>query len=138
MLGELLPLRSFELQQVGDDIAAVLFVGLTAAFPVAAVDRYKAPKHLVADSGVDQPDREIRLASLDYTQPSVTFYAGRRVDRLFSAAAAKEFLAMPLPAYLFVPEPVWSAQLAGLPYRVAARRFDLYRNCDVLVVTNEP
>lgn len=121
--------------------AAVLFVGLTAAFPATAVDAYKAPKGLVAESGADQPDREVRLASLDYTQPSVTFYAGRRVERLFSAAAAAEFLAMPLPAYLFVPEPVWSAQLAGrvgAPCRVAARRYDLLRNCDIVVVTNEP
>jgi hypothetical protein len=120
--------------------AAVLFVGLAAAFPVAAVEAYKAPKGLVSASGAYQPDREIRLASLDYTTPSVTFYAGRRVERLFTAAAAGEFLAMPLPAYLFVPEPVWAAQLAGrvgTPHRVAARRFDLLRNCDILVVTNE-
>jgi 4-amino-4-deoxy-L-arabinose transferase-like glycosyltransferase len=121
-------------------VAAVVFVGLMAAFPAVAVDRYKAPKELVAAAGVHQPGREVRLASLDYTQPSVTFYAGRRVERLFAAAAASEFLAMPLPAYLFVPEPVWAAQLAGkvpTPHRVAARRYDLLRNCDILVVTNE-
>jgi 4-amino-4-deoxy-L-arabinose transferase-like glycosyltransferase len=120
--------------------AAVAFVGLAAAFPAVAVEEYKAPKRLVADSGACQPDREIRVGSLDYTQPSVTFYAGRRVERLFDAAAAGEFLAMPLPAYLFVPEPVWAGQLAaqvGVPVRVAARHFDLLRNCEILVVTNE-
>jgi 4-amino-4-deoxy-L-arabinose transferase-like glycosyltransferase len=116
-------------------VAAVLFVGLTAAFPAVEADGYKAPKRLVADSGAADPTRELRLGSLDYTQPSVTFYAGRRVDRLASAADAETFLAMPLPAYLFVPEPVWAGR-AG-PWRVAARRFDLYRNCHVLVVTNE-
>jgi 4-amino-4-deoxy-L-arabinose transferase-like glycosyltransferase len=120
--------------------AAVLFVGLTAAFPAVAIDRYKAPKELVAVAGASQPHQEVRLASLDYTQPSVTFYAGRRVERLFSAAAAGEFLAMPLPAYLFVPEPVWAAQLArnvSTPHRIAARKYDLLRNCEILVVTNQ-
>jgi len=35
-----------------------------------------------ADGFVGLVDRdEARLASLDYTQPSVTFYAGRRVER---------------------------------------------------------
>lgn len=120
--------------------AAVGFVGVTAAFPPGVVDRYKAPKQLVEQSGAADDTREVRLASLDYTQPSVTFYAGRRVDRLFNAADAREFLAQPRPAFLFVPEPAWTAQLAGTvptPHRIAARRFDLYRNCDVLVVTNE-
>lgn len=120
--------------------AAIGFVGVTAAFPPSVVDRYKAPKQLVHDSGAADDSREVRLASLDYTQPSVTFYAARRVDRMADAAAAREFLGMPRPAFLFVPEPVWSAQLAGsvpTPHRIAARRFDLYRNCDILVITNE-
>jgi 4-amino-4-deoxy-L-arabinose transferase-like glycosyltransferase len=121
-------------------VASILFVGVTAALPTLAVEEYKAPKQLVAAAGACQTDREVRVASLDYTQPSVTFYAGRRVERLYSAAAAGEFLGMPLPAFLFVPEPVWAAQLAGkvpTPHRVAARRFDLLRNCHILVVTNQ-
>ena len=94
----------------------------------------------MAESGTHQPEREIRLASLDYTQPSVTFYAERKVERMQSATEARTFLAMPLPAYLFVPASVWDEQLAGRvasPHRVVARRFDFYRNGDVLVVTNQ-
>ena len=120
-------------------LAACLFVGLTAAFPVLVVDAYKAPRDLVRTSGADDTAREMRLASLDYTQPSVTFYAGRPVERLKEAVAVDEFLRMPLPAMLFVPEPVWRAQLEGkltAAHAIAARRFDFYRNCEVLVVRN--
>lgn len=121
-------------------VATVAFIGTLAAFVVNELDAYKAPKALVADSGAHQPDREIRLASLDYTQPSVTFYAERKVERIQNATEANTFLAMPLPAYLFVPASVWDEQLAGkvaAPHRVVARRFDFYRNGDVLVVTNQ-
>lgn len=120
--------------------ASVLFIGSLAAFVAVEVDAFKAPKSLVEESGAHQSEREIRLASLDYTQPSVTYYAGRKVDRLLNADAATNFLAMPLPAYLFVPAVVWDDQLADRvksPHRVAARRFDFYRNGEVLVVTNE-
>jgi 4-amino-4-deoxy-L-arabinose transferase-like glycosyltransferase len=117
-------------------IASVLFVGLTAGFVVPEVDAFKAPRELVAMSDTRQPYREIRLASLDYTQPSVTFYAERKVERLANAAAADEFLRMPMPAYVFVTAKVWQEQL-GSRYRVLARRYDFYRNDDVVVVTNQ-
>ena len=120
--------------------ASVLFIGTLAAFVAPVVDEYKAPKSLVAESGARQPDRESRIASFDYTQPSLTWYAERRVERLANAEAAAEFLAMPLPAYLFVPAKIWDEQLAkrvSPNVRIAARRFDFYRNGEVLVVTNE-
>jgi hypothetical protein len=119
--------------------AAVLFVGLTAAFPVLVFDAYKAPKALVAESGARRLTDDIRLASLDYTQPSVTFYAGRRVQRMPHALAAAEFLGTPRPAYLFVPEAVYDTQLANRPlppHTIAARKFDAYRNGVILVVAN--
>ena len=79
------------------------------------------------------------MASLDYTQESVTFYAERRVERLASADAARDFLALPRPGYLFVPAKVWDEQLAmrAGPHRIAARRYDFYRNAEILVVTND-
>ncbi|CAN5124502.1 hypothetical protein BH11PLA2_BH11PLA2_14160 [soil metagenome] len=120
-------------------IVAVSFVALLAAFPINVVDAAKAPKSLVAESGAKQLDRDIRLASLDYTQESVTFYAQRRVERLRTAEAATEFLAMPRPGYLFVPAKVWDEQVMATvgPHRIAARRYDFYRNAEILVVTND-
>ena len=99
----------------------------------------KAPKSLVDESGAKQLDRDIRLASLDFTQQSLTFYAERRVERIPSAEAAAEFLARPRPSYLFVPAKVWDEHLAKLagPHRIAARRYDFYRHDDILVVTND-
>ena len=120
-------------------IVSVLFIGLIAAFPTLIVDAAKAPKMLVQESGAKQSDRDIRLASLDFTQQSLTFYAERRVERMASAADAAEFLAMPRPSYLFVPAKVWDEQLAKLtgPHRIAARRYDFYRHDEILVVTND-
>lgn len=121
-------------------VASILFIGTLAAFVAPVVDEYKAPRSLVAQSGARQPDREVRVASLDYTQPSVTWYVERKVERLPSAEAAREFLAMPLPVYLFLPAKIWDEQLANRvepQVRVAARRYDFYRNGEVLVVTNE-
>jgi 4-amino-4-deoxy-L-arabinose transferase-like glycosyltransferase len=119
--------------------STVLFIGSLAAFVVPEVDAHKAPKPLVEESGAYQPDAEIRVGSFDYTQPSVTHYVGRKVERLPNAASAANFLAMPLPAYLFVPAKVWDEQLTGIAgsYRIAARRFDFYRNGEILVVTNQ-
>jgi 4-amino-4-deoxy-L-arabinose transferase-like glycosyltransferase len=116
----------------------VLFVAVLSAFAPQAVDEKKAVKELVRESGARVHDREARVASLDYTQPSVTFYTARRVERLQSADAAAEFLAFDIESYLFVPEPLWEEKLAGRVsgVRVAARRYDFYRNCFVLVVTN--
>jgi 4-amino-4-deoxy-L-arabinose transferase-like glycosyltransferase len=122
-------------------VTAVAFVGLIAAFPAGEVDRYKAPRELVRATGVDDPRREVRLAGFDWFQPSVVFYARREVKKLDSPDKAAEFLAVPTPGYLFVSEPAWAARVANrvaVPHRVAARHFDMYRNCDVLVVTNEP
>jgi 4-amino-4-deoxy-L-arabinose transferase-like glycosyltransferase len=120
--------------------AAVVFSGLVAAFPPSVMEAYKAPRELVRASGVGQPGRELRLASLQWFQPTTVFYAGRRVERLPSADAAAEFLATPTPAYLFVPAPVWEKLAPAMPgtARVVARHVDFMKRCDILVVTNTP
>jgi len=120
-------------------LAAVVFVGLLAAMPVVTLDRYNAPRGLVSESGAADDTRDVRIASFEFTAPSVTFYARREVKRLPSREAAAEFLALPCPVFLFLPEPVWKAVepfCTGF-YRVAARRYDLTRHCDILVVTND-
>lgn len=121
-------------------VSTVAFAALLVAFPPVVVDRSKAVKELVAQSGARDLHRDVRVASFDYSQPSITFYAARRVERLHSPEAAAAFLAMPHPSYLFVPAPMWDewvARLAEPPYRIAARRYDFYHNCDILVVVND-
>lgn len=119
---------------------AVAFIGLVIALVPAAVEPRKAPRELVRASGVGDPGRELRLASLEWFQPTTVFYAGRRVERLDDAEDAVEFLATPTPAYLFVPAPVWDklAPAAPATARVVARHFDFMKRCDILVVTNTP
>ena len=121
-------------------MSSAVFVGLAVALPPGEFDRYKAPRELVRQTGLADPGRDVRVGAVDWFEPSVVFYARREVQRLAGAEKAAEFLAVPTPGYLFVPEPTWNAWVAGrpVPYRVAARRYDFYRNCDVLVVTNEP
>ena len=87
------------------------------------------------------PTREARVAGFDWFQPSVVFYSRREVQKLPSPEKAAEFLAVPTPGYLFVPEPTWKAWVkakAPVTCREAAKHFDFYRNCNVLVVTNVP
>ncbi len=120
-------------------LAAVGLIGLVAAGPVVVIDRYKAAKELVLTSGAKQPERDIRLAALEYFQDSqsIVFYAERRVDVLNTPDQAKTFLAMPHPSYLFIPEALWQKHFGTTTYRIAARKYDFYRNAVILVVTNE-
>ena len=122
-------------------LTAIAFVGLFAAFPPLVFDSYKAPKELVRESGVGDPSRDVRAGAFDWFQPSVVFYARREVEKLETPQTCAEFLAVPTPGYLFVPEPTWNMWVAGgvkVPYRIAARHFDFYKNCDILVITNVP
>lgn len=121
----------------------LLFVGILAAFVPQVVDARKAVKKLVQESGAWVLDHEVRIASLDYSQPSLTFYTARRVERLHSPDEAAQFLAFDIESYLFVPEPMWVNDIkprlkneVADKMRVAARHYDFYRNCEVLVVTN--
>jgi 4-amino-4-deoxy-L-arabinose transferase-like glycosyltransferase len=121
-------------------ISTILFIGLAAAFPPIVIDRYKAAKDLVAESGARQLDREVMVASLDYSQPSVTFYAGRAVRRIWQASEVNDLLASPIPLYLFMKaESLEEMQRTGKitqEYRIAARRYDFYRNREIVVITN--
>lgn len=120
-------------------VVAVAFTGLLIAGGAVTLDAYKAPRALVETLHLRQPERDIRIACHQYFQPSLVFYCGRQVDRLEEEAKALEFLDGPLPAYLFVPAKVWvSLQTrARSPHRVLGQHRDLYRNCDVVVVTNQ-
>ena len=118
---------------------AVAFTALAAALPPLAIDEQKAPKELVRASGLADATRDVRVAHFDWFQPSVVFYARREVTEVFTPDTAAEFLAVPTPGYLFVPAKTWEQMEAKVPVptRVVARHRDFYRNCDVLVVTND-
>ena len=89
-------------------------------------------------AGAHRPGAEVRVAAFDYFQPSLVFYCGREVQQLFSDRQALDFLRTPLPTYLFCPAETWDrlAPHAAGPVAPVARHRDLYRGCDVVVVTN--
>jgi len=121
-------------------VAAVLFLGPLAAWGSVAFNQYKAPGPLVLASGAFQRERDIRIGAyrLEYL-PSLNFYCQRNVYHNADQAEVLEFLATPLPVYLFVPAPIWDdlQHTVRTPHRVAASHRDLYRNWDVLVITNQ-
>ena len=122
-------------------VSSVAFLALLASFPVTQFDDYKAPRHLVDQAGLAQPNRDIRLYALQWFQPSVVYYSRREVERLHNWQQISDCLSMRHPVYLFVPEPVWNKLQEDQPdarnYRTVARHFDYLKNCHILVVTNQ-
>jgi 4-amino-4-deoxy-L-arabinose transferase-like glycosyltransferase len=117
--------------------SAVVFVGSLAAWGSAALEAYKAPRSLVQNLPADHEQRDIRVASYQYYQPSLVFYCRREVFRLTEEREVLEFLRRPSPVYLFLPAEVWKGLEVQVPRcRLLGRHRDLYRNCEVVLVTN--
>ncbi|MFN4261572.1 MAG: ArnT family glycosyltransferase [Gemmataceae bacterium] len=121
-------------------VTAFLFIGGAAAGPPLVVERYKAPKKLVEMSKARQTTQDVRIACYKYFQPSLVFYCQREVQRFREERQALEFLQSPLPVYLFVPAPVWQRmeEKTGGRYHCVGQHRDMFRLCDVVVITNQP
>jgi 4-amino-4-deoxy-L-arabinose transferase-like glycosyltransferase len=118
--------------------SAVLFLGPLAAEGTKTFNDYKAPEALAETIEAQGSEPEIRMASYDYFQPSLVFYNRREVRRLQTEQEAREFLRSPLPVYLFVPASTWEELRPRIstPNESIGRHRDMYRNCDVVVITN--
>jgi 4-amino-4-deoxy-L-arabinose transferase-like glycosyltransferase len=118
--------------------AAIAFLGILAAWGVAAVDAGKAPRPLVREMLQDQTEREIRVACYHYFEPSLVFYSRHYVRQLQSDAETLEQLRYPIEVYLFLPAAEWERlrPLIAAPCRLVGRHRDMYRKCDVVLVTN--
>ena len=123
-------------------LSAIGLAGLVAAGPPLVIDRYKAAKTLVLESGAHDPDRDIRLATFEWNadNQSLVFYAERKVLPLFTAEQAAEFLALPRPAVLFCPAATWEQQLVTRPElagcTVRVRKYDFYKHQEMAAVSN--
>lgn len=118
---------------------AVAFVALLGALGTQAVDAHKAPRELAELAQARRGDRDIAVGCYGWYQPSLVFYCQREVQRCSAEKEAVQLLESPLPVYLFVPAAAWN-DLAGkvsVPCRLLGARYDLYRNLDVVVVTNQ-
>jgi hypothetical protein len=119
--------------------AAVAFPAVVAGWGTAAVDAYKAPRPLVRAVLGDEAERDVRIGCYQGCfEPSLVFYARRDVLILNSDLAAAELLRYPVETYLFLPAAQWERlrPLVTTPCRLVGRHRDLYRKCDVVVVTN--
>jgi 4-amino-4-deoxy-L-arabinose transferase-like glycosyltransferase len=118
-------------------VCAVAFVGALAALGGSVVDRYKAPRALAEALPPDHLQREVRIATLDYFQPSLVFYCRRQVACLGHDQQALDFLGLPLPAYLVTPADDWERlrPRAGVSCRVLETRYDLYAGRTVVLVS---
>jgi 4-amino-4-deoxy-L-arabinose transferase-like glycosyltransferase len=118
--------------------ATVLFTGALAAWGGSVLNDQKAPKELAWVIHAHQTEPDIRIGCHQYFQPSLVFYCRREVARLDEEKQAVEFLKGPLPVYLCVPAPIWDGLKKRLDqtYSILGRQRDLYRNCDILVVSN--
>jgi 4-amino-4-deoxy-L-arabinose transferase-like glycosyltransferase len=124
---------------VGILAAGFLLIGPLAAWGIAALDAYKAPRPLVEQAGACQVTEDIRVGTyaLRYL-PSLTFYCQRTVRHHDREEDALDFLRWKIPVFLFLPEEQWQQLQSKVsrPCQVVGRHRDLYHNCTVVVVRN--
>jgi 4-amino-4-deoxy-L-arabinose transferase-like glycosyltransferase len=119
-------------------ITAMLFLGLLLIGASISLDKLKAPRALVETAAACDEYHEVRIGAYQYFQPSLVFYCRREVKCLDTEEKTLEFLRCPLPVFLFMPAEAWEdlRTKVRIPARLLARQFDLYRHCEVVVVTN--
>src|SRR2546423_14453406 len=116
---------------------AALLLAPLAGYAVAGLELQKSTRALVEQAGALQRDSDIRVVAwqLDHL-PSLNFYVQRNVFICEKESEVRTFLSYPLPVYLFLPASEWE-RLRGtlqVPYRELARRPDIYKHDDVVVV----
>ncbi len=119
--------------------AACVFVSLVTGGPLAALNDFKASSNLAGSLPADHEFRDVRVGAYCYDRPSMVFYCRREVKRLDVPSQARELLAEPLPAYVFVSESRVGELDGELPdgVRVVGRFPDLYgKGHPVLVLKN--
>lgn len=119
-------------------ISAFLFLAPLAAWGGMILNDYKAPHALALAIKQHQSERDIRIASFQYAQPSLVFYCAREVRPLTTEKQVRDFLQTPLQVFFVTPAPAWEyfAKKLGMDVEVVGRHRDMYLNCDVVVVTN--
>ena len=99
---------------------------------------YKVSKHFAEEIPLKQTDRDIRIASCRWLRESMVFYSQREVTRINEFKDVNQFLSLPRPSYVIVPEDVWEylEKELTVPVRILAKRFDFYARKEILVIAN--
>jgi 4-amino-4-deoxy-L-arabinose transferase-like glycosyltransferase len=119
-------------------LAGVLWLGAITAWGILPVENSKAPRPLGETLRDDAGNEDLYVASWDYFQPSLVYYTGRKIHKLFSEEEVLVALDYPVTSYIYMPARAWERIRPRVkePYRELTRRRDLYRNIDVVVVCN--
>ncbi len=88
----------------GGAIVSMVFIG---AVPPMELQDYKVPKYLADEAGLRQTDRDIRIASCRWMRHSMVFYARREVTRIDDYQQVNQFLSVPRPAFVIIPDNEW-------------------------------
>lgn len=120
-------------------VCGVVLLAAVGARGTMVLESQKTTRALVAEAGVSQRDQDIRVVTwqLDHL-PSLNFYVQRNVEICEHGSDLRTYLRYPLPVFAFLPVTEWE-HLKGtidVPCRELARRPDLYRHDDVVVITN--
>lgn len=118
---------------------ATLTTSVMAMIPAATLEPHKAVKALVAELPSDHLQRDVRILTLDYFQPSLVFYTRRFVEPMATLEEIEELLQCPQPTYALMPRSRWEELQTRQPTlaREVASRRDLYRRKEIVLLTNE-
>ncbi len=121
-------------------LLATLGTGVVVGWGGTQLEPHKAVKVLAQALPSDHLQREVRIVTYGYFQPSLVFYTQRLVEPLATLDAVVDALRSRQPVYLVLPRSHWEdlqARQPTLAREVAGRR-DLYRRIEVVLVTNDP
>ena len=125
---------------IGFALQAMLLLAPLAAWMSAALNEYKAPASLTAESGLRHRDVDLRVGIYATERiPSLNFYTGRDVTAILSATELVKFLQQPILTYVVLSED----DLAEFRRshtdvgRETARHFDMYGRQAMVVLSNE-
>jgi hypothetical protein len=117
----------------------LFFMAPLAAWANAALNSFKAPRPLVEQTHTGQPNQAIYIGCWQMEHlPSLNFYCQRDILHFQSTGEIQPFLRYPDPVYVFLHLDEWKKLKPKItvPYRELAQHRDLYRNRDIIVITN--
>jgi 4-amino-4-deoxy-L-arabinose transferase-like glycosyltransferase len=121
-------------------LQAALFLAPLAACMSVALNAYKSPASLVADSGLRHRDVDLRLGAYATEHiPSLNFYSGRDVTPILNVGDLARFLRQPILAYVVISEEnlaEFRRSYADVGHE-STRHFDMYRRQAMVVLSNE-
>lgn len=120
-------------------VGAVVSLAFIGAVPPVELQDYKVPKFFAEEVPLRQTNRDIRIASCRWMRHSMVFYARREITRLDDFQQVNQFLSVPHPVYLIIPDDEWEhlSRTLSVPVQVRARKYDFYARRDILVIANQ-